>query len=113
LSNSISQLNESQEKREEVDFFKMLLVWGLFQKKHHGPNGSQITGFAGFGLTAHQLGNGDTFLSTPTWSTFIFGASLRPRMFKVFGPKKLGQWLNLDICCYAAWQAALFFFAKE
>ena len=34
-------------------------------------NGSQITGFAGFGLTAHQLGHRcDTFLS-----------------FKVFGPK--------------------------
>lgn len=112
LSNSISQLNESQEKREDVEsvvFFKMLLVWGLFQKKHHGPNGSQTAGFAGFGLTAHQLGNGYTFLSTPTWSTFIFGASLRPRMSKIFGPKKLGQGLNLDICCYAAFQAALCF----
>lgn len=84
-SNSISQLNESQEKREDVDFFKMLLVWGLFQKKHHGPNGSQTTGFAGFGFTAHQLGTA-THLCRSTWSTFIFGVSFRLGS-KVFGPK--------------------------
>ena len=109
--NSMSR--KKKERTLNPFFFKMLLVWGLFQKKHHGPNGSQTTGFAGFGLTAHQLGNGDTFLSTPTWSTFIFGASLRPRMFKVFGPKELGQGLNLDSFCYAAWKAALCFFTEE
>ena len=114
LSNSISQLNESQEKREDVEsvfFFKMLLVWGLFQKKHHGPNGSQTTGFAGFGLTAHQLGTA-THLCRSTWSTFVFVVSLRLGS-KVFGPKKLGQGLNLDSFCYAAWLAALCFFFTE
>ena len=81
---------------------------GLFQKKHHGPNGPKLLALLALDWQLISLGTATHFCRS-TWSTFIFGVSLRLGS-KVFGPKKLGEGLNLDIFCYAAWQAALLFY---
>lgn len=55
--------------------------------------------------------NGDTSLSV--YLVYLHLRGIVSTWIEGFWTKKLGQGLNLDICCYAAWQAALFFFFRR
>ena len=109
LSNSISQLNESQEQREDVEsffFLKMLLVWVCFKRNIMAQMGPKLLALLALDWQLISLGMATHFcrhlpgLPSSSGHRCVQGCS------RFLDP-------NLDTCCYAAWQAALFFLRRN